>query len=113
MPNADEVYVDLPLFPLSTPKTHSVYSILVYPPQGTGAVNITNGDVARLNPGEFLNDTLIEFGLKSVFILNSVLFFADTCARLWLAELHDTKPELADQIHLFSSFFYKKLSTKM
>lgn len=31
---------------------------------GTGSLNITNGDVCRLNPGEFLNDTLIEFGLK-------------------------------------------------
>jgi Ulp1 family protease len=38
--------------------------ILVYPPGQTGAVNITNGDLHRLEPGEFLNDTLIEFGLK-------------------------------------------------
>jgi Ulp1 family protease len=41
-----------------------LYRILVYPPGQTGAVNITNGDVTRLAPGEFLNDTLIEFGLK-------------------------------------------------
>ena len=39
-------------------------SILVYPPGVPGAVNITNGDYLRLQPGEFLNDTLIEFGLK-------------------------------------------------
>ncbi|KAI0269877.1 hypothetical protein BC834DRAFT_575094 [Gloeopeniophorella convolvens] len=62
---------------------------------GTGSLNITNGDVGRLKPGEFLNDTLIEFGLK-----------------LWLADLQQTDPELAAQIHVFSSFFYKKLSTK-
>lgn len=41
-------------------------SILVYPPSGTGALNITYGDLRRLEPGEFLNDTLIEFGLKYV-----------------------------------------------
>ncbi|KAJ6621834.1 hypothetical protein B0H10DRAFT_2015955 [Mycena sp. CBHHK59/15] len=69
--------------------------ILVYPPGQTGAVNITNGDVTRLAPGEFLNDTLIEFGLK-----------------LWLQELEQEDPELAKQIHVFSSFFYKKLNKK-
>jgi hypothetical protein len=40
------------------------YRILVYPPDAPGAVNITNADLKRLKPGEFLNDTLIEFGLK-------------------------------------------------
>jgi Ulp1 family protease len=63
---------------------------------GIGSLNITNGDVSRLKPGEFLNDTLIEFGLK-----------------LWLNELHGSNPELASQVHVFSSFFYKKLSTKV
>ncbi|KAF7365017.1 hypothetical protein MVEN_00372800 [Mycena venus] len=69
--------------------------ILVYPPGQTGAVNITNGDVSRLVPGEFLNDTLIEFGLK-----------------LWLQDLGKENPELVKQIHVFSSFFYKKLDNK-
>ncbi|KAF8171968.1 hypothetical protein K438DRAFT_1851990 [Mycena galopus ATCC 62051] len=69
--------------------------ILVYPPGQTGAVNITNADVARLAPGEFLNDTLIEFGLK-----------------LWLQDLEKEDPELVKQIHVFSSFFYKKLDNK-
>lgn len=69
--------------------------ILVYPHGVPGAVNITNADMGRLDPGEFLNDTLIEFGLK-----------------LWLRELEDTDPELAKQIHVFSSFFYKKLNKK-
>ncbi|KAJ7677452.1 hypothetical protein B0H17DRAFT_1079208 [Mycena rosella] len=69
--------------------------ILVYPPGQTGAVNITNGDVTRLAPGEFLNDTLIEFGLK-----------------LWLQDLEKENPELVKQIHVFSSFFYKKLNKK-
>ncbi|KAG7088240.1 hypothetical protein E1B28_012254 [Marasmius oreades] len=69
--------------------------ILVYPPSTTGAVNITNADLNRLQPGEFLNDTIIEFGLK-----------------LWHKELEETNPELAKQIHIFNSFFYKKLNKK-
>ena len=40
--------------------------LLVYPPTGTGAVNITRGDLKRLDEGQYLNDTLIEFGLKCV-----------------------------------------------
>jgi len=31
---------------------------------------------------------------------------------LWLNDLRGRDPELADQIHLFSSFFYKKLAVK-
>ena len=40
--------------------------MLVYPPSGVGAINITVGDLRRLEPAEFLNDTLIELGLKYV-----------------------------------------------
>ncbi|KII86918.1 hypothetical protein PLICRDRAFT_273907 [Plicaturopsis crispa FD-325 SS-3] len=69
--------------------------ILVYPPVGTGAINITRAEINRLEPNEFLNDTLIEFGLK-----------------LWLNDLREKDPEFADQVHVFSSFFYKKLNKK-
>ncbi|OCH91910.1 cysteine proteinase [Obba rivulosa] len=69
--------------------------ILIWPPQGAGAVNITRGDLKRLQPDQYLNDTLIEFGLK-----------------LWLNDLRNTNPVLAEQIHVFSSFFYKKLNVK-
>ncbi|KAG2362691.1 hypothetical protein BDR07DRAFT_1460735 [Suillus spraguei] len=69
--------------------------ILVYPPSGPGALNIMGSDLNRLRPHEFLNDTLIEFGLK-----------------LWLSDLKEQNPELAEQIHVFSSFFYKKLNNK-
>lgn len=40
------------------------HSILVYPPSGAGAINITRGDLNRLEDDEYLNDTIIEFGLK-------------------------------------------------
>jgi len=41
-------------------------SILVYPPSGKGAIEITAGDYRRLEPEEYFNDTLIEFGMKFV-----------------------------------------------
>ncbi|KAG9004608.1 hypothetical protein FRB90_010826 [Tulasnella sp. 427] len=61
-----------------------------YPP-----VNITRGDLCRLEPDEFLNDTLIEFGLK-----------------LWQNDLKENEPQMADDIWVFNSFFYKKLSNR-
>ena len=39
-------------------------SVLVYPPNETGSVTITRGDMQRLEPDEFLNDTLVEYGMK-------------------------------------------------
>lgn len=66
--------------------------MLVYPQSGTGAVTINRGELARLEPGEFLNDSLIELGLK-----------------IWLNNLRERDPNLVDQIHVFSSFFFKKL----
>ncbi|KAJ7588056.1 hypothetical protein C8J56DRAFT_1050114 [Mycena floridula] len=41
--------------------------ILLHPPGSHGAVPIYEHDVVRLNPGECLNDNLIEFGLKLWF----------------------------------------------
>ncbi|KAH9925567.1 uncharacterized protein B0H18DRAFT_1119406 [Fomitopsis serialis] len=69
--------------------------ILVYPPAGAGAINVNKSDLKRLDDGCYLNDTLIEFGLK-----------------LWLADLKDKNPTFAEQVHVFSSFFYKKLNVK-
>ncbi|KAI8978855.1 hypothetical protein BD414DRAFT_120430 [Trametes punicea] len=69
--------------------------VLVYPPSGTGAVNITRGDLKRLDDGQYLNDTLIEFGLK-----------------LWLDTVRKDQPELAEEVHVFNSFFFKKLNSK-
>ena len=40
--------------------------MVVYPFDKIGAVTVTGADYARLDEGEFLNDTLIEFGLKCV-----------------------------------------------
>ncbi|KAI9443257.1 hypothetical protein H4582DRAFT_2072322 [Lactarius indigo] len=68
-----------------SPKPDPDEVILAYR-SGAGSLNITNGDVSRLKPGEFLNDTLIEFGLK-----------------LWLADLHEKQPRAGGASPLFSA----------
>ncbi|KAJ3568744.1 hypothetical protein NP233_g5517 [Leucocoprinus birnbaumii] len=69
--------------------------ILVYPWNTPGAVNLTTGDLARLDEGEFLNDNIIEFGLKS-----------------WLQKLEAMDSDLASKVYVFNSFFYKKLNKR-
>ncbi|KAF9033315.1 hypothetical protein BDP27DRAFT_1141755, partial [Rhodocollybia butyracea] len=56
-------------------------------------IQLKQSDLDRI-PRGWLNDTVVEFILKL----------------LWYFELLHNKPELANQIHLFNSFFYKKLS---
>ncbi|KAF9171117.1 hypothetical protein BGX20_008092 [Mortierella sp. AD010] len=56
---------------------------------------IQSEDISRLNEGEFLNDTLIEFGLKHVY-----------------ANVEARNPDLADKTYIFNSFFYERLLTK-
>ncbi|WWC86989.1 uncharacterized protein L201_001870 [Kwoniella dendrophila CBS 6074] len=63
-----------------------------FPPTGRADVNITVGDAQRVESGEFLNDTLLEFGLRRV-----------------LGELRD---EIKNTVHLFNSFFYERLSDR-
>lgn len=38
--------------------------MLIYPPTGKQQIEVTLKDVDRLLPGERLNDTMIEFGLR-------------------------------------------------
>lgn len=65
VPDPDELYVDVhaTLDPFIN-WTYCLHSVLVYPLTGTGAVNLTNADIKRLDQGQYLNDTLIEFALK-------------------------------------------------
>ncbi|KAF9974496.1 hypothetical protein BGZ73_002092 [Actinomortierella ambigua] len=62
---------------------------------GPKSITIHESDVARLEPDQFLNDTIIEFGLK---------YMQD--------DLQHVNPELAKQIHVFNSFFYERLSER-
>ncbi|GHJ86437.1 hypothetical protein NliqN6_2839 [Naganishia liquefaciens] len=71
-----------------------------WPPDGRTEVIITQGDFYRLEEAEYLNDTLIEFGLK----------------HHWFAMPEETNGTTQaftrNDIHVFNSFFYKKLSVR-
>ncbi|KAF9356530.1 hypothetical protein BGX34_009883 [Mortierella sp. NVP85] len=56
------------------------------------SISIRVEDMSRLKEGEFLNDTLIEFGLKHVH-----------------ANLESRDSELAENTYIFNSFFYERL----
>lgn len=52
--------------------------LFTYPKGEVGAVPISDVELGRLEPGEFLNDNLIEFGLKYVHI--TVILESDVAA---------------------------------
>ncbi|GFT54544.1 hypothetical protein NPIL_694852 [Nephila pilipes] len=72
----------------------NIIKLLTYPPPPqTGGIAITNEDLQCLNEGEFLNDAIIDFYLKYIF--NEKL-----------------SPTQRDKTHIFSSFFYPRLTHK-
>ncbi|CAJ0930577.1 unnamed protein product [Ranitomeya imitator] len=78
--------------------THTVFvgpivKLFVYPPPpAKGGISVTNEDLHCLNEGEFLNDVIIDFYLKYLVL--------------------EKLREKADRIHIFSSFFYKRLNQR-
>ncbi|KAK7877091.1 hypothetical protein WMY93_032200 [Mugilogobius chulae] len=60
---------------------------------GQGGISVTNEDLHCLNDGEFLNDVIIDFYLKYLV-------------------LEKLKKEDSQRIHVFSSFFYKRLNQR-
>ncbi|TRY59152.1 hypothetical protein DNTS_032401 [Danionella cerebrum] len=88
-PEEDEDMTDLqPTF------TGPVIKLFVYPPPpAKGGISVTNEDLHCLNDGEFLNDVIIDFYLKYLF-------------------LEKLKKEDAMRSHVFSSFFYKRLNQR-
>ncbi|KAG6374946.1 hypothetical protein JVT61DRAFT_3701 [Boletus reticuloceps] len=81
-------------FPLVSPLAE-LEAVLEYLFTGNAALTITQSDLRRLQPKEYLNDTLIEFGLG-----------------LWLDDLRMKDQALAEQIYVFSPFFYSQFSRK-
>uniref|UniRef100_A0A8B9LD28 Sentrin-specific protease 6 n=1 Tax=Astyanax mexicanus TaxID=7994 RepID=A0A8B9LD28_ASTMX len=74
--------------------TGPVIKLIVYPPPpAKGGISVTNEDLHCLNDGEFLNDVIIDFYLKYLFI-------------------EKLKKEDALRSHVFSSFFYKRLNQR-
>uniref|UniRef100_A0A8C1L250 SUMO specific peptidase 6a n=1 Tax=Cyprinus carpio TaxID=7962 RepID=A0A8C1L250_CYPCA len=74
--------------------TGPIIKLLVYPPPpAKGGISVTNEDLHCLTDGEFLNDVIIDFYLKYLF-------------------LEKLKKEDAVRSHVFSSFFYKRLNQR-
>ncbi|XP_057679341.1 sentrin-specific protease 6 [Corythoichthys intestinalis] len=68
--------------------------LMVYPPPpAKGGISVTNEDLHCLNEGEFLNDVIIDFYLKYLV-------------------LEKLKKEDSQRIHVFSSFFYRRLTQR-
>ncbi|XP_043926037.1 sentrin-specific protease 6 isoform X2 [Protopterus annectens] len=74
--------------------TGPVVKLIVYPPPPSkGGISVTNEDLHCLTEGEFLNDVIIDFYLKYLV-------------------LEKLKKQDAERIHIFSSFFYKRLNQR-
>ncbi|XP_031569362.1 sentrin-specific protease 6-like isoform X2 [Actinia tenebrosa] len=68
--------------------------MIIYPfPPTPGGITVTSADVECLAEGEFLNDVIIDFYLK--YIYHGILSDGDK-----------------NRTHIFSSFFYKRLTQK-
>ncbi|KAJ3035557.1 hypothetical protein HDV00_003654 [Rhizophlyctis rosea] len=67
--------------------------LFVYPSGAKDAVTVKNDDMARLEGGEYLNDTVIEF---------------------WIRYLQHTllPPTITHKTHIFSTFFFEHLSRR-
>ncbi|XP_067849200.1 sentrin-specific protease 7 isoform X2 [Heptranchias perlo] len=71
-----------------------VQKVIVFPPPPTkGGLAVTTEDLECLEEGEFLNDVIIDFYLKYLL-------------------LEKAPKELAERTHIFSSFFYRRLTRK-
>ncbi|XP_018569684.1 uncharacterized protein LOC108909755 isoform X2 [Anoplophora glabripennis] len=69
-----------------------VKQLLTYPPEGRGRITINTEDYLCLAQDQFLNDVIIDFYLK--FLVENLP--------------NDQK----QKVHVFSTFFYKRLTTK-
>lgn len=74
--------------------TGEIQTIMIYPPPpAKGGISINTEDYACLGEDQFLNDVIIDFYLK--YLMQSVMSESDR-----------------ERTHLFSTFFYKRLTTK-
>lgn len=69
-----------------------IRKILIYPPSGKGGISINTEDYLCLGADQYLNDVIIDFYLKYVLME-------------FLTE------EQREKTHVFSTFFYKRLTT--
>lgn len=75
-----------------TSNNGGIRTILIYPPSGKGGISINTEDYMCLGADQYLNDVIIDFYLKYVLME-------------FLTE------EQREKTHVFSTFFYKRLTT--
>lgn len=68
-----------------------IHKLMIYPPQGKGGISINTEDYQCLAVDQYLNDVIIDFYLK--YLHEEVM-----------------SPEQRQKTHIFSSFFYKRLT---
>ena len=78
-----------------------------YPEGDLDSVQVTSHELQRLEPGIWLNDTLIDFELKYIDLI--VKLFINFPIFRYL--LHQLDKNVQEKIHIFSSFFYRRLSS--
>jgi len=77
------------------PSEQQVVKYCQYPPDGAGNVSVTNEDYNCLEAEQFLNDVIIDFYLK---FLQHGRF--------------SSIKEVMDRTHIFTTYFYKRLTTR-
>ncbi len=81
--------------------------MLQYPWGITGGVGIKREDFDCLKPGVYLNDNLIEFGLRYIFLKVFSPLFTTFC-RLLQEQLGQDKFAINKDIYIFSPFWFPK-----
>lgn len=69
-----------------------IKQLLTYPPEGRGRISINTEDYVCLATDQFLNDVIIDFYLKYL--------------------IENLPDDRRNKVHVFSTFFYKRLTTK-
>lgn len=91
------------------------------PPPCRGRITVTTEDLACLDAGEFLNDVIIDFYLKSVHLgvgERGRRSMAGPSAQVSCLRSHrflvleGAGGTVSQRSHVFSSFFYKQLSRR-
>ncbi|KAJ8694479.1 hypothetical protein PTI98_007144 [Pleurotus ostreatus] len=75
------------------PENPSNAVILVFPTNRVPAITLRNSDVQTLEPKKWLNDTIIDFGMRFLF-----------------ERLVKQRPDAVDDFYIFNSFFFTILS---
>ncbi|EFA03603.1 hypothetical protein TcasGA2_TC013691 [Tribolium castaneum] len=77
---------------MSYSSVSEIKALLMYPAEGRGRITINTEDYMCLGQDQFLNDVIIDFYLKYLLL--------------------NLPKERQDKVHIFSTFFYKRLTTK-